>query len=251
MRRLLPLLAALCLCLPLKAQFAADTTFRVSGLIVPAVLGGTGLAVHYLGHQAVEEPVYLNTCGLLGPAGDYLDAAGDWLRFAPAAAHLGLGLAGVRARRPFSDRVIESAIAHLCCVGGAFVSKRLFRGLRPDGSSYDSFPSGHASIAFTGAELMRADYGPWWGVGAYALSSGVALTRLEAGEHWLGDILAGAGLGILCARVGVWLTDPVKSLLGLPESSWDGLSGKRVQVALVPGADPLSGTPTAGLSVVF
>ena len=107
-------------------------------------------------------------------------------------------------------------------------------------------------ITFTGAELMRLDYGPWWGAAFYGLACGTAAERIYADRHWLSDVLAGAGLGILSANVGSWLLEPIKSLFGIPDWSWDGLSTSRpVQVALAPSADPLSGTPTANISILF
>ena len=106
-------------------------------------------------------------------------------------------------------------------------------------------------MAFTGAELMRIDYGNGIGAGAYVFSSAIAASRLAAGRHWLSDVLAGAGLGILSAHAGEWLLRPVKNLLGLPEFYWDGFSSRAVNVAFLPGADPLSGAPTLGATIVF
>ena len=256
MRRLLTLLALMFLGIPLHAQYAADTlsrsTFRASQLIAPALLGGAGLLVHYTAHESVEVPVYESSKGCLGDATPYVSVAGDVLRFAPSAAHIGLGLVGVKSDLGFGDRALESFIAHGICVGAGYAAKYIFRVTRPDGSDTKSFPSGHATVAFTGAELMRMDYGNLWGAGAYVLSSGVALSRLNAGRHWFSDLLAGAGLGILSAHAGRWLLEPVKSLFGFPEWTWDGLSGQgSVQAAFVPCADPLSGTPMAGVAVRF
>ena len=180
-----------------------------------------------------------------------LEVAGDICRVVPSAVHLGLGLTGVRANHPFGDRLIESAIAHAVCVGGVYAAKYIFRVERPDGSDNLSFPSGHAAISFTGSELMRLDYGNLWGAGGYALATAVSASRVYLKRHWLPDVLVGAGIGILSAHVGALLLEPVKSLFGLPEWTWDGVSSRNVEVALMPGADPLSGAPVACLSVVF
>lgn len=177
-------------------------------------------------------------------------AAGDICQYVPTTLHLGLGLVGVQSKKPFADRVIESAIAHTISIGVGYALKYTVREQRPDGGPH-SFPSGHTLMAFTGAELMRIDYGNGIGAGAYALSAGVAASRVFARRHWIWDVLAGAGLGIVSAHAGVWLLQPVKNLLGLPEFSWDGLSKRPVSMALLPGADPVSGAPTANLSVVF
>ena len=60
-------------------------------------------------------------------------------------------------------------------------------------------------MAFTGAELVRREYGGWWGVGAYALATTTALMRVYNGRHWTSDLLGGAAIGILSADIGYWL----------------------------------------------
>ncbi len=80
---------------------------------------------------------------------------------------------------------------------------------RPDRSAWNSFPSGHTATAFVGAELLRERMGiKYWYIAA--LGYGAALTtaylRIYHNRHWLGDTLAGAGIGILSAWVGSNLT---------------------------------------------
>jgi hypothetical protein len=67
---------------------------------------------------------------------------------------------------------------------------------RPNGGRH-SFPSGHTSFAFTGAEFIRKEYGWGWGIPAYAAASFVGWSRVESNEHYTRDVLAGAAIGIL------------------------------------------------------
>lgn len=67
---------------------------------------------------------------------------------------------------------------------------------RPDGGSH-SFPSGHTSLAFTGAEFIRKEYGWGWGTPAYLAAGFVGWSRVEARRHYTRDVLAGAAIGIL------------------------------------------------------
>jgi hypothetical protein len=67
---------------------------------------------------------------------------------------------------------------------------------RPDGGSR-SFPSGHTSLAFTGAEFIRKEYGWGWGAPAYLAAGFVGWSRVEAHRHYTRDVLAGAAIGIL------------------------------------------------------
>ena len=85
---------------------------------------------------------------------------------------------------------------------------------------------------------MRMEYGPYWGAAAYTLATGVAFLRIYNRWHYFSDVVAGAGVGILCAHIGEWLLPPVKRLLG-PD------------VALAPTLDPVSGGVCATLAMKF
>lgn len=67
---------------------------------------------------------------------------------------------------------------------------------RPNGGRY-SFPSGHATAAFTGAEFIRKEYGWQWGAPAYLAAGFVAWSRVKADKHYTHDVVAGAAIGIL------------------------------------------------------
>lgn len=84
------------------------------------------------------------------------------------------------------------------------ISKYSINEKRPEFGGYNSFPSGHTATVFMGAELVRIEYGRWYGVGAYTIATGVGFMRMYNGRHWFHDLVAGAGVGILSARVGEW-----------------------------------------------
>ena len=171
----------------------------------------------------------------------------SWLRFAPAAFDLAAGAIGLDARRDFVGRSIEAALAFGTMAVLTEGLKVSVRSVRPDGTDDRSFPSGHAAVAFTGAELVRMEYGWGWGAGAYAVATSVAALRLYNGRHWLSDVLAGAGLGILSAHIGDWLTDPVQRFLGLDPSR----STFSVTPVSVPGSIHTDFTFAAGFSYTF
>ena len=114
---------------------------------------------------------------------------------------------------------------------------------RPDGSAFNSFPSGHSATAFMGAELVRHEYGWGWGGAAYALATSVAVLRVVHQRHWWWDTLAGAGVGILSANIGYWLMEPVENLLGISKPAG--------QIALCPTVDPMSGAVCATFAMRF
>ena len=88
------------------------------------------------------------------------------------------------------------------------VTKNLTKVERPDGSARNSFPSGHTATAFMGAELLRREYwnvSPWIGIAGYAVAAGTGFFRIYNNRHWLTDVLAGAGVGILSVQAAYWL----------------------------------------------
>jgi membrane-associated phospholipid phosphatase len=92
--------------------------------------------------------------------------------------------------------------AQAMIVNGAYsgVLKYSVRRGRPDGSDELSFPSGHASTAFSLATVANHHYGWRVGVPAYLLASGIGLSRIESNRHHLSDVLAGATLGLVVGR---------------------------------------------------
>ena len=69
----------------------------------------------------------------------------------------------------------------------------------PHAYSY-SFPSGHATVAFCAATMLHCFYGRR-GAWAYVFAVWVCLTRMYVGVHYPTDLLGGALLGFLWARL--------------------------------------------------
>jgi membrane-associated phospholipid phosphatase len=60
------------------------------------------------------------------------------------------------------------------------------------------------AIAFASAELLRLEYkevSPWYGIGGFAVAGLTAYLRLYNDQHWFGDVVAGAGIGVLSAKL--------------------------------------------------
>jgi membrane-associated phospholipid phosphatase len=71
---------------------------------------------------------------------------------------------------------------------------------RPDHSSRNSFPSGHAADTFAFATAMERHLGWRYAVPAYIFASYVAVSRMPANRHWLSDAVFGASVGIIAGR---------------------------------------------------
>lgn len=71
----------------------------------------------------------------------------------------------------------------------------------------ESFPSGHATVAFATATTLSLQYKKWYiVVPAYVWAAGVGYSRLYLGEHYTTDVLAGAVVGTGSAFLSHWLT---------------------------------------------
>lgn len=68
---------------------------------------------------------------------------------------------------------------------------------------YDSFPSGHSTWAFSLATVVALQYRhtAWVPVLAYTIAAGVGLTRVTMDRHWMSDVVVGAVIGHLVARL--------------------------------------------------
>ena len=65
---------------------------------------------------------------------------------------------------------------------------------RPNGGNH-SFPSGHTSLAFSGAGYLHARYGWKVGLPFELLAAGVAYSRVKTHDHHWYDVVAGAAIG--------------------------------------------------------
>lgn len=132
----------------------------------------------------------------------------DLVQYIPMAATYGLNLCGIKGKHGYGDLTIILGTAY--ALMGAIVSamKNITKVERPDGSARNSFPSGHTATAFMGAELLRREYwdvSPWIGVAGYAIAAGTGFFRMYNNCHWLTDVIAGAGIGLLSVQAAYWL----------------------------------------------
>lgn len=96
-----------------------------------------------------------------------------------------------------------------------------------------------------GAELVRREYGTGYGIAAYSVAAGIGVLRIWNDRHWLGDVLAGAGIGILSAEIGWWLLPCGRRLFGV--------TGKQQgpSFAVAPSYDTFTRTGGLALNLVW
>lgn len=136
--------------------------------------------------------------------------ADDYIQYINIAAPLTLNLCGLKSRHTTGRIALLEGGSYLLGGGWLNALKYGIGKLRPDNTSYNSFPSGHTFVAFTGAEIIRREYGeeyPWIAVAGYVVATTVGVLRVWNNRHWAGDVLAGAGLGILSVTLVYWALD--------------------------------------------
>ncbi|MDE5857738.1 MAG: phosphatase PAP2 family protein [Muribaculaceae bacterium] len=178
-----------------------STNFNAKQLILPGCLIALGTIGTY------SNPLKRETIR------DYMDdlrgkryfRADDYIQYLPAVTYLTFGSIGIKSKHSFKERLAVGVTSYLVMTALVNIGKYTIKEKRPDSNSRNSFPSGHTATVFTGAELMREEYGLGMGLGAYTVAVGVAFLRIYNGRHWINDVIAGAGIGILSARIGYWM----------------------------------------------
>lgn len=180
-----------------------NKSFKATQLILPASLMAVGTFGVYNGYCRQIENSIKNSMDKV--RGNHYFRVDDYIQYVPIAAYLGFDFIGIKAKHNFKERVSVGLTSYLTMSALVNLTKYTVKEKRPDSSARNSFPSGHTATVFTGAELIREEYGTGLGIAAYSVASGVAFLRLYNGRHWLNDLIAGAGFGILSARIGYWM----------------------------------------------
>jgi PAP2 superfamily len=132
----------------------------------------------------------------------------NYLQYVPGLAVFGLRAAGIYGKNGLGDEIMLYLISN--AVMGAIVNplKMATHLRRPDGFGKNAFPSGHTATAFVGAEFLSQEYkghSGWYSVAGYALAGSVGLMRIYNNRHWMRDVAAGAGIGMISTKFTYWL----------------------------------------------
>lgn len=184
-----------------------STKFRFEAFAVPAVLIGYGL----IGLESDQLKSFNNQ--IREEVTEDIDkkiTADDFAQYSPFVSVYALNAFGVKGKHSFRDRSIVLATSYLIMGSTVFALKNLTHSQRPDGTSFNSFPSGHTATAFMGAEFLYQEYKDksiWYGIAGYTVATGTGLFRMYNNRHWLSDVVAGAGIGIMSTKI-AYLVQP-------------------------------------------
>ena len=135
----------------------------------------------------------------------------DYTQFFGPAAVVGLKLGGYEGRSDWPRLLASAGMSYGLMALFVNTIKHTAKEMRPDGSTANSWPSGHTATAFVGATLLHKEYGltrsPWWSVAGYGVATATGVMRVLNNRHWISDVLSGAGLGILSGELGYAICD--------------------------------------------
>ena len=150
---------------------------------------------------------------------DFHSEIDNYTQFSGIALTVGLKLAGVEGRSSW-PRLFASSLASYGVMAG-FVNgiKYTASEIRPDGSTHNSWPSGHTATAFVGATILHKEYGltrsPWYSIAGYTVATATGVMRVLNNRHWISDVLSGAGIGILSTELAYGICDLLFKQKGL------------------------------------
>ena len=142
---------------------------------------------------------------------DFKTGIDDYTQFFGPAMVVGLKLGGYEGRSDWPRLLASAGMSY--AIMAAFVNgiKHTAKEMRPDGSTANSWPSGHTATAFVGATLLHKEYGltrsPWWSVAGYGVATATGVMRVLNNRHWISDVMSGAGIGIMSTELGYALCD--------------------------------------------
>jgi hypothetical protein len=124
---------------------------------------------------------------------------------------VGLKLAGVEGRSDWPRLLASAGMSYAIMAALVNGIKYTAKEMRPDGSSANSWPSGHTATSFVGATLLHKEYGltrsPWYSVAGYGVATATGVMRVLNNRHWISDVMSGAGIGIMSAELGYAICD--------------------------------------------
>ena len=136
----------------------------------------------------------------------------DWLQYSPLAVTVGMKAFGYDSRSFWGRMVVSDAFSAAAMAAAVNGLKYTVRRPRPDGTSNNSFPSGHTATSFMMATMMHKEYGwrsPWFSIGAYTVAAATGVSRVLNDRHYTTDVVAGAAIGIAATHLGYFIADKI------------------------------------------
>jgi len=142
---------------------------------------------------------------------DFKTGIDDYSQFFGPVMTTGLKIAGVESRNDWGRYLASALMSYGIMAGFVNGIKYTAKEMRPDGSTANSWPSGHTATAFVGATILHKEYGmtrsPWYSVAGFGVATATGVMRVLNNRHWVSDVLSGAGIGIMSTELAYALSD--------------------------------------------
>ncbi len=142
---------------------------------------------------------------------DFKTSIDDYTQYFGPALTVGLKLGGYEGRSDWPRLLASAGMSYAIMAALVNGIKYTAKEMRPDGSSANSWPSGHTATSFVGATLLHKEYGltrsPWFSIAGYGVATATGVMRVLNNRHWVSDIMSGAGIGIMSTELGYALCD--------------------------------------------
>ena len=179
-------------------KFMDDMTFVGVPLFVAGMLIKGDKAMFRVNNKDGKKNTQLLT--------DFKTGIDDYTQFFGPALTVGLKLGGYEGRSDWPRLLASAAMSYGLMAVLVNGIKYTAKEMRPDGSSANSWPSGHTATSFVGATLLHKEYGltrsPWFSVAGYGVATATGVMRVLNNRHWVSDVMSGAGIGILSTELG-------------------------------------------------
>ena len=184
-------------------KFMDDMTFVGVPLFVAGMLIKRDKAMFRVNNKNGKKNTQLLT--------DFKTGIDDYTQFFGPALTVGLKLGGYEGRSDWPRLLASAAMSYglmaILVNGIKYTAKEM----RPDGSTANSWPSGHTATSFVGATMLHKEYGltrsPWFSVAGYGVATATGVMRVLNNRHWVSDVMSGAGIGILSTELGYAFSD--------------------------------------------
>lgn len=146
----------------------------------------------------------------------------NYLQFAPLAGMFALDFMGVKSKNNTQDQIAIALMSTGITTLVVHSLKRSTNRWRPNGTSNNSFPSGHTATAFAAAEMLHQEFkdqSPWIGYVGYTIATATGTLRMYNNRHWFSDVVAGAGFGILSTKLTYLLYPHLKQTLRIGKNN--------------------------------
>src|SRR5574344_2423241 len=135
----------------------------------------------------------------------------NYTQFVPMLAATALNLSGYEGRSDCWRYLASGVMSYGIMAAIVNPIKYSAKEMRPDGSTANSWPSGHTATAFVSATILHKEYGltrsPWYSIAGYGVATATGVMRVLNNRHWVSDVLSGAGIGIFSTELAYGISD--------------------------------------------